>query len=306
MMADRVTTSPRFSGGHPNEITGYVARQILGVIIGFPFMVGIAAVVAGIPAALIAHFTGGEMSPVLVVMGMGVVLVLWLVNAVSETRHRVEWLRREGIDEPALVTSPPDVEIGPLVGHRMWKLIADTGLSVVEPIPLMAGPVWGTPWTGPDFTAECLPSPWRRTRPPCAPVPGEDCACGIYALKDRDALESRAGVIVSGRIEMRGRVLEGEFGFRASHARVLGPLSIEARCDEALAASSELGSTRHRCLEPAEVVRDVDGHYSARCERHHQPDPAFEDWSADEFVEHASAWLQARYGCDVVAAVGGE
>lgn len=54
----------------------------------------------------------------------------------------------------------------------------------------------------------------------CRRSPGWDHACGIYATRDREDVELFGQVPVIGRVEMWGDVVEHEFGYRSSHARI--------------------------------------------------------------------------------------
>ncbi len=74
-------------------------------------------------------------------------------------------------------------------------------------------------------------------------APDEDCTCGLYAAKDIDlALILAAGVLTStspgdsmpataivGKVELAGKVIEHDRGYRAEHARVVEILPIEGR-----------------------------------------------------------------------------
>ena len=74
-------------------------------------------------------------------------------------------------------------------------------------------------------------------------APDEDCTCGLYAAKDIDlALVLAAGVLTStspgdsmpataivGKVELAGKVIEHDRGYRAERARVVEILPIEGR-----------------------------------------------------------------------------
>jgi hypothetical protein len=52
-------------------------------------------------------------------------------------------------------------------------------------------------------------------------VPSWDHACGIYAAKTpADIHVFHGGTSIVGKVEMWGHVIEHEFGYRASHARI--------------------------------------------------------------------------------------
>jgi hypothetical protein len=68
-------------------------------------------------------------------------------------------------------------------------------------------------------------------------APDPDCSCGIYALKPGVPLPYYAlrRVTVEGTVELSGRVIEATRGYRAEHARILGPLRLRrVGFDEAL------------------------------------------------------------------------
>jgi hypothetical protein len=74
-------------------------------------------------------------------------------------------------------------------------------------------------------------------------APDEDCTCGLYAAKDLDmALVLAAGVLTStspgdsmpataivGKVQLAGKVIEHDRGYRAERARVVEILPIEGR-----------------------------------------------------------------------------
>lgn len=67
-------------------------------------------------------------------------------------------------------------------------------------------------WQSEEFEATC-------TR--CEVVPGWDHVCGVYAVKrPGDVHVFHGGSWIIGRVEMWGDVVEHEYGYRASHARM--------------------------------------------------------------------------------------
>jgi hypothetical protein len=91
-------------------------------------------------------------------------------------------------------------------------------------------------------------------------VPGEGCFCGFYAMKEIDAQllhaarmavygADRTGteeVFVLGRVELAGKVIEHELGYRAERARIveLIPLRDQQRTVEAIARRAGVGLGR--------------------------------------------------------------
>ena len=54
----------------------------------------------------------------------------------------------------------------------------------------------------------------------CSDIPSEDCLCGIYSLKSpvRDLVSYQPDII--GEVLVWGKIVEGELGYRSSHAMV--------------------------------------------------------------------------------------
>ena len=68
---------------------------------------------------------------------------------------------------------------------------------------------WGTVWRGPQLHARCAKGTHL--------APAWNCACGIYGLK---APPSPQGDQVVGLVELSGKVIEHEDGYRAEHAAI--------------------------------------------------------------------------------------
>jgi hypothetical protein len=108
----------------------------------------------------------------------------------------------------------------PTVGWRVWLVVADGGALRLSSV------LYPTVWQpGQEMIAECNLSPrLRRHHPP----PVGECSCGLYAAMsltdsisyfDGCGQNSRRSVYrVVGRVSLWGRVIEGERGWRASHA----------------------------------------------------------------------------------------
>jgi hypothetical protein len=119
----------------------------------------------------------------------------------------------------------PD-QIEPITGYRAWHFDVDQGRA-----DLYSFVQSGADWEGASHgwvTASCaLPDhhAWHR-----APV--EECSCGFYAMSTMgplvegfatQALLSARGAgsgIVLGRVELAGKVIEHEHGYRAERARI--------------------------------------------------------------------------------------
>jgi hypothetical protein len=157
--------------------------------------------------------------------------------------------------------------IVPLVGYRMWQVEDEDG----EPVflsPMHPSRDWNAATQG-WVSASCSvgsdelfvsadgelawgPIPHR--------VPGEGCSCGFYAMKELGAqlrhavtmsvhAADRTGmkeVFVLGRVELAGKVIEHELGYRAERARIveLIPLRGQERTVEAIAQRAGVGVGR--------------------------------------------------------------
>lgn len=102
--------------------------------------------------------------------------------------------------------------IGPVRGWRAWRL------KTTPHGALLCGVVDRSPWPiGMPATAACNRG--------CPDPPGSTCRCGLHATRDLDhALGYTASrprsddVVVFGEVDLWGTVVEGERGWRASHA----------------------------------------------------------------------------------------
>ena len=61
------------------------------------------------------------------------------------------------------------------------------------------------------------------------PLPGKDCSCGIYAAKDLGVISDylRRNAPLIGLVELGGRVIPAEQGYRARYARVAAILLVD-------------------------------------------------------------------------------
>ena len=155
--------------------------------------------------------------------------------------------------------------IVPLVGYRMWQVKDEDDEPLFLPLNHHS-----RDWDGATqgwVSASCLVgndelvvSPdgelvWAD--PTQHRVPDEGCSCGFYAMKELDAqLLRTAGMAVQdarnngteevfalGRVELAGKVIEHEIGYRAERARIveLIPLRDQQRTIEAIARRAGVG-----------------------------------------------------------------
>jgi hypothetical protein len=119
--------------------------------------------------------------------------------------------------------------IEPISAFRLWIAEADGRLHSLND---------RSAWDPGEWTvAQC---PIERH-----PAPHEGCSCGLYAAKERSYvlhLARRflpgAAATVVGRVELSGKVIEHDFGYRAERARVAEVFTVEGAADwaEAVAA----------------------------------------------------------------------
>lgn len=60
------------------------------------------------------------------------------------------------------------------------------------------------------------------------PAPVVDCTCGFYAMRDREAVEPVGGIAVL-EVELSGRVIRHERGYRAERQRVMS-VAVDRLC----------------------------------------------------------------------------
>jgi DNA-binding CsgD family transcriptional regulator len=134
----------------------------------------------------------------------------------------------------------PDA-IEPLTGYRMWAL-ALTGLDPGLHSLTCRG-LGGCPWEGTGSSwvqASCHmdENPWHIS-------PSEDCTCGLYAMPTLDRglpWVGNGGVpTVMGRVELAGKVIEHEFGYRAEKARIAEFIPIEGAIRDVMRLGNRLG-----------------------------------------------------------------
>jgi hypothetical protein len=149
----------------------------------------------------------------------------------------------------------PDL-IEPIVGYRAWRYTASERAVQLFPITLTADDLGEeNPWEG---AWSC----WARASCPASdegthPAPDEGCSCGFYAMKIPDAVARFTAMnevhiyadhtdvsnsVVFGRVELAGKVIEHETGYRAERARIaeLTPTTTDGGVTLSLARRLEL------------------------------------------------------------------
>jgi hypothetical protein len=139
------------------------------------------------------------------------------------------------MDEDEGFERAPD-GIVPLVGYRLWRVEDPYGEPAFLPLTRL------TPeWTGATrgwVSASCRSvsgvsvfDTFRWEPIPHHRVPHEGCSCGFYAMKELDPklvlvvstqrLAGTDGVLVLGRVELAGKIIEHDLGYRAERARIV-------------------------------------------------------------------------------------
>ncbi|HET6791333.1 MAG TPA: hypothetical protein VFI35_07075 [Actinomycetota bacterium] len=154
--------------------------------------------------------------------------------------------------------SVPD-GITPLIGYRLWRVIEERGEIVLSPLNFESRDWVGATsgwvsstcggselWVSPEGELE-----W----PDRHRAPGEECACGFYAMKQltpemllgassRHAhrVGSRSDErFVLGRVQLAGKIVEHELGYRAERARIAELIPIRGSEPEIQAIATRLG-----------------------------------------------------------------
>jgi DNA-binding CsgD family transcriptional regulator len=121
--------------------------------------------------------------------------------------------------------------IEPLSSYRLWEYEITGRRAYLH--SLTCSGRQDCPWARAGIewvTASCMleDNPWHVT-------PSEDCSCGIYAVPTVSDLFAQGAPgeygdgtgYVMGRVELAGRIVEHEFGYRAERARIAELVPLE-------------------------------------------------------------------------------
>jgi hypothetical protein len=116
----------------------------------------------------------------------------------------------------------------PLIGYRTW--LVWNGLSGLALASIFINYEWKTGVN----TAQCFPAA-SGNKPHGDPAPSSGCACGFYInLPDQGFSEwshlVARKVHATGQVQMTGRVIRCEKGYKAGAAEIVSPVLIEAPC----------------------------------------------------------------------------
>ena len=154
--------------------------------------------------------------------------------------------------------SVPD-GITPLIGYRLWRVLEERGEIVLSPLNFESRDWVGATsgWVSSTCGgSELWVSPEGELKwPDRHRAPGEECACGFYAMKQltpemllgassRHAhrVGSRSDErFVLGRVQLSGKIVEHELGYRAERARIAELIPIRGSEPEIQAIATRLG-----------------------------------------------------------------
>ncbi len=147
--------------------------------------------------------------------GLGAVMVMAMVALAYACLHLLTGRMAPLAPRPAprptsgptpWITTPPEP------AEEFWSPEAIVGWRVWAWTGKVLKGSFEHEWPTQSMEADCVV---------CADPPGWDCPCGIYAMKDRWMVPPpRPGSAILGKVEMSGRVVEHEEGYRASQARM--------------------------------------------------------------------------------------
>jgi DNA-binding NarL/FixJ family response regulator len=152
----------------------------------------------------------------------------------------------KGPREASAARTPDGIE--PLVGYRMWQPARRRGRGRLHSLNC-SGPRWrfhSCPWEGAESSwvvASCT----LRDRPSHV-APAENCSCGFYAMKTLEGLlwemldwMSAEDAKVLGRIELAGKIIEHEHGYRAERARIAELIPVQGTERDVMRLATGLG-----------------------------------------------------------------
>jgi hypothetical protein len=143
--------------------------------------------------------------------------------------------------------------IEPIVGFRVWFYELTGPRPHLYPICSRGDGIASSPWDGAEsgwVVASCGSDPVDPGH-----VPGWKCTCGFYATKNRSTLEDALFLLVHalderrdsgwilGRVELAGKIIEHDDGYRAEKARIAELIPIEGDEPNGMRLAALLGMT---------------------------------------------------------------
>jgi len=195
-------------------------------------------------------------------------------------------MTRLGPSEPQALTRGE----GALRGRRLWVVeVLPGGDAVGEPV--LASTAVGGAWAGRTIHAACPRG--GAAIEGHGPVPSPACTCGIYAVRHDEDLPfpGALGMWALGAVDLWGRVIEAERGFRGEWGEIVDPLGLRLACSRGWRArwSAACGPV---------VGAAVGSRIEPFCARHARRG---EDAVEVAFLlDRVAARLELRYGVTVV------
>lgn len=175
----------------------------------------------------------------------------------------------------------PDL-IEPIVGYRAWRYIASERAVRLFPITAADDDLGESEWEG-------AWSGWVRASCPTRDevahlAPDEGCSCGFYAMKTPDAVASFTAMsqirtdgdpadelnsIVFGRVELAGKVIEHETGYRAERAHIAELIPTTTDGGVTLSIARRLRLPLGPAWDTAALVREMQDMEAGRRNRLH-------------------------------------
>jgi hypothetical protein len=139
--------------------------------------------------------------------------------------------------------------IEPIAGFRMWLYTLHRFQPQLHPIHSLGHATGPSPWDGAEsgwVVASCAAGPVDPEH-----VPGWSCTCGFYAAKNLPQFSKAIALVelppredgvklgwIFGRVELAGKIIEHDYGYRAQRARIaeLNPVEGDERNGSHLAA----------------------------------------------------------------------
>ena len=178
---------------------------------------------------------------------------------------------------------PEEFGTTPLVGYRTWHVVNAGDGSGLALKSLHFGYLWKSGVN--DARCDSAGTMFVPATHP-GDSPDIDCACGFYAQLPDQPIEEwefmRLGrVSATGTIEMWGRIIVCERGYKAQHVSIQDPVVLEVSCEK-------------DCDNPAtrvELPFRRGSYYPAYCDEH-QPDRSTVDGAAPVVTVEVGIWLR--------------
>jgi len=160
--------------------------------------------------------------------------------------------------------------IEPIVGYRMWHFSPSDDRAQLHSLNCGPGILSGCPWEGAGSgwaVASCAREGVHEHWAPAA-----DCSCGFYAMSGLPRLLAEAplplsalagiipiedsdedGMTVLGRVELAGKVIEHEYGYRAEKARIAELIPFQGTERDVMRLANRLGLPIGEAVAPRSI-----------------------------------------------------